>query len=98
MIGFAYLVNLIIEDANDDVLEVVEGKIIKAEYLGHPKAGSLYFADCDVFEITFDNNKQFTIVTRRDLDLTVNSKLVLHLSKDNPDELYWIVDRIVKIP
>jgi len=96
--SISFLVYSIVTDYNDDIVEVVEGKIIEVNYLGHPPIGSDYFPDCDVLELIFDNNSSYIIVTRSDLDLTVNSKFIFRFYKDDTNDLYWQVDRMHKIP
>jgi hypothetical protein len=80
----------------DDENIVLEGDIISAKYLGTADRG---YIGCDLIELEFSNGQNYTIVTNRrsDLDLTVNSKIILNLHKDSPDE-YWEIVSIYKVP
>lgn len=82
--------------------EVVEGKIINS-YPILDDNGQI-----DYLSVTFDNGKHYKIKINDDVDLTVNSKLVLELKYyverdwfwneyERDDDVYYI-ERIVKIP
>lgn len=76
--------------------KVVEGKIIKTNYV----------KDKNYLDATFDNGESYRLVFYQDsyyTDLTVNSKLILKIHKtscfleSNPYNV-WQIDQIIKVP
>jgi len=80
-------------DAIDDEYATVEGKIVSVDYLGKSEK----YIYVDVFKLNFDNGESYVVEVFDDYDFTVNSKFIIKLFKDSPND-NWNIERMYKVP
>jgi len=74
--------------------ETVEGKIIDTEFSSETTFGLTK----DILEITMEDGSTYKIMVTDDFyDFTVNSRLILKLSRYTGAE-YWCLDKVIKVP
>ena len=73
---------------------IVQGEVVDTEFFEY--YNGMYTNH--YINLTFDNNETYTVFLEEDYyDFTVNSELILYLTKPSYNE-YWEISKIVKVP
>ena len=93
VVGLSYFSYCLYSDAVNDEELTIEGKIISVEYLGR----SDYYMHGDTMKLFFDDGQSYVVEVYENTDFTVNSKFIIRLFKDEPDE-NWVIEKMYKVP